>query len=723
LHDAALCREKDVILREIDMTADDPDRTLSRTLFATALRQHPARHPVIGHRELFSNVTRDALHAYYRQRYHPDNMVLVIAGDVDAADVDRAVDKWFAPVPRRFPVAVTVPAEPQQLAERQLLLHGDYHVAKGIISFKIPHLTDPTAVQLDVLATCLGGGLSSRLWQQLREQRELVTDISAGAWNPLHPGLFIINYQCAPERHEQVEQAILELLARLPQQPFTRAEIDKARRQAMVSEIESRQNISGMASRHGLINAIVGEPGYIRRYFHLLDQVDEELLAATAGRTFVHDRMTRVAMLPERNNAVVSRPPHKHRIEDFQLRELANGARIVWQRDPRLPRLHVRLATCGGPLFDPSGKTGCSTLLSTLLTKDSVHRSAADVATLLESQGTHLREVVGNQTLHVFMDMAPDLFASNLTLLRELIDQPLLSESAFAREKASHLADLHEQMDDVVSWSFRRLRGQYFGQHPFAHGPHGCVESISAIQSADVRTLHAQLLSANNRVVVLSGACEPDAMLDELETWPGGLPAGQCCAPLDAFTLPTEPRQVTEFRQREQAVVFDAYPDPGYMDDAHYCALILDEILSDMSGPLFKAVRDDRGMAYFVGATRIASRHHGAFVLYAGTHPRHVADVYAQFDRQLDNLRGGRLAAPLLDAARTRLKVQQRFTMQAAGARAMRAAALVLDGKSPMDWVNDAARLDAVTMDRLVAFADTYLQPQRRLRFTVLPES
>ena len=72
-------KERDVILREIDMGEDDPDRKLIRALFETAFRTHPFRYPIIGYKDLFANVSRDELVAYYERHYVPNNAVLVLS--------------------------------------------------------------------------------------------------------------------------------------------------------------------------------------------------------------------------------------------------------------------------------------------------------------------------------------------------------------------------------------------------------------------------------------------------------------------------------------------------------------------------------------------------------------------------------------------------------------------------------------------------------------------
>src|SRR5471032_1488294 len=93
-------KERDVILREIAMTKDDPDNRLWENLFATAFREHPYRQPIIGHSEIFSAVTRDDLLGYYHARYVPNNLVVVIVGDIDVAATVAGIEKHFGAVPR-----------------------------------------------------------------------------------------------------------------------------------------------------------------------------------------------------------------------------------------------------------------------------------------------------------------------------------------------------------------------------------------------------------------------------------------------------------------------------------------------------------------------------------------------------------------------------------------------------------------------------------------------
>ena len=113
-------KERDVILREIDMGLDDPDHQVSRALFETAFREHPYRLPVIGHRELFENLSHSQLLSYYRDRYVPENMTLVVVGDIENSSLIDVIEKHFGAVQRGGGSQPFVQPEPKQLAPRGL---------------------------------------------------------------------------------------------------------------------------------------------------------------------------------------------------------------------------------------------------------------------------------------------------------------------------------------------------------------------------------------------------------------------------------------------------------------------------------------------------------------------------------------------------------------------------------------------------------------------------
>ena len=145
LPEEEVTKEREVILREIAMTRDDPDNRLWDALFATAFREHPYRHPIIGHRDVFAAVSREELLAYYRERYVPDNLVVVVVGDVDPSAILAEIGRHFGAVPRRRLAPVLVPAEPRQLAPRRAHRVEEVAVCRAILAWPCPLYTSDAA--------------------------------------------------------------------------------------------------------------------------------------------------------------------------------------------------------------------------------------------------------------------------------------------------------------------------------------------------------------------------------------------------------------------------------------------------------------------------------------------------------------------------------------------------------------------------------------------------
>ncbi len=277
-------RERAVILREIDMGLDDPDRQLSQALFRTAYQRHPYREPVIGHRALYEKVTTDELRAYYHARYVPNNMVVTVVGAIDPEDCLAQVDQCFGAIPRGRLAPVQIEEEPVQLATRREEIVGEFNIFRGGLGFKVPHLSHPDSPRLDALAHALGGGESSLLWERLRNQQNLVNYIDCRNWNPGSNGLFWISYLCDSAKSHDVEKAILDLLAEVVGNGLPESVVEKALRQALSSEINGRKTMSGQASRLGLGEVVIGDINYGRRYLKGLQAVCPADVQDTASR-------------------------------------------------------------------------------------------------------------------------------------------------------------------------------------------------------------------------------------------------------------------------------------------------------------------------------------------------------------------------------------------------------------------------------------------------------
>lgn len=715
-----VAKEKEVILREIDMCLDDPDQRLSQALFETAFRAHPYRQPIIGHRDVFAANTRDDLLAYYRERYAPNNLALVIVGDFEPAATRAAIAEHFGRTPRRRLAPVLVPDEPAQLARRDQHLFEDVQVARAGLGWQIPGLTHADTPALDMLAMVLGNGDSSLLWQAVREKARLVHTIDAMTWSPGTSGLFYVSFLADPDKRAAAEVAVLRAVEQLKTKGVTAAALAKAVRQAVTAEVNMRKTMSGQASRLGAGEVIVGDIHYTRRYFERLFALTPADLKRVA-RTYLGPGTLTVVSSNPAAGAPAAAPATGRAAGslDFEEIRLPNGARLLLQPNDHLPNLHVRVAFAGGPLFEPADKRGLTGLLATLLTKDTAKRSAEAVAGAIEAVGGSFHEFSGNNSFGLSLEVLPGDTALALDLLGEALLRPAFKVARLDTERESALAGLRESQDDVVTVGRKKLREKFFGAHPFAIESVGNEAGLRAIRVADLKALHAHLCVAGNTVVAVGGDFDPKVLAPKLRALLGRLPRGSAQPAI--ADVDGRAGDFTETQPRQQAVVFQAFAGPGLLAPDYFVSEVAEEIFSGMSSHLFERVREQKSLAYFVRSSRVVGLQDAMFYFYAGTSPQRHGEVLEEFALEIARVQSGGVTADELKRCQTRLKAGKRMAMQTNSSRAQQAALNAIYGLPVNDWRNYDAHIDAVTPAVLQAFAQKYFVPARRVQLVVKP--
>lgn len=721
LPEEEVIRERDVILREIDMGLDDPDRRLFHAFAHTAFREHPYRHPVIGHRALFEAVQPDDLRAYYHGRYAPNNLTLIVVGAISEAECRELAEQHFGQDPMRRLAPAWVPTEPMQLAPRQRRETGDFEIVRGFIGYKVPGLADADAPALDVLARLLGDGESSWLWQRLRAEQRLVHEISAGCWNPGEHGLFWVSYVCDPGKRAAVEAAIRVELAKAKDRPPVDHELAKVIRRALVAEVNARRTVTGQASRLGSAEVVVGDLGFPQQHLLRLAGLTPEEIQQAARRYLTETRETAASLEPASKDIAAPNVSTGDALPDFEEIAFSNGARLLLQPGGATPKTHVRCVSLGGPLYDPANRRGAGGVLATLLVRDTEKRSQAEVSAAIESIGGSFREQIGNNTFALSAETLTGDFLLAAELMGDALHRPHFREDTFEIERDAQLASLLEDNDEVLEWSRRRLREQYFGAHPYAVDYLGREEDLEQLTLDDLHALRQRLVAAPNTVCAVAGQFERNAVIDALGPILEALPTGFTPADCPALEPALTGKQI-ENRDREQAIVLVAYPDSGVRQSAdHLVGEALDELFSGMSSQLFQRVREEKGMAYFVASQRLIGLDCGLFTFYAGTSPEQAEAVEAEILAEVERARAGGFTPEEWRACQTRLIVRRQQGLQAPSSRAMHAALNAIYGQPVNDWRHYPDRVRALQPDQLTDFAQKRFTHDKRLIQITLP--
>ncbi len=218
--------ERDVVLEEIAMRDDDPEDTLGDVFLSAMFGDHPVGRPVIGSVESVSSMTRQQLHSFHIRRYTPERMVLAVAGNIDHDHVVALARAYFG---ARL-VKGRAPLPPRKGAGRltggpDLTMIGrDCEQTHMTLGVRVPGRHWPDRWALSVLNTALGGGLSSRLFQQIRETRGLAYSVYSAVDAFADSGAFSVYAGCLPERFDEVVRLTAEVLETVSRDGITDAE-------------------------------------------------------------------------------------------------------------------------------------------------------------------------------------------------------------------------------------------------------------------------------------------------------------------------------------------------------------------------------------------------------------------------------------------------------------------------------------------------------------------
>ena len=297
MDDAHLVREKDVILSEIGETVDSPDDLVNDHLFEAAFMNQPLGRSILGREESLQHISRDDCLAWMTGELVPSRLILSASGKVDTDEVLKLAERLFGDMD-------DVAGTPIGTAEFTGGLRNDrreFEQAHWCLGLPGLAASDPRMPALAVFIQALGGGTSSRLFQELREERGLAYSI--GAWNQAFADTGVVAIGCAADRNRAVESMNLarEVLADTIE-TLTDAEVRRAKAQMEAGVLMALETAQGRADQMARSIEVFGRILPLDEILGELRAVDVEA-AKTVGASLLDGR-TAIASVGARLAAV-----------------------------------------------------------------------------------------------------------------------------------------------------------------------------------------------------------------------------------------------------------------------------------------------------------------------------------------------------------------------------------------------------------------------------------
>jgi len=717
-----LAKELDVIRREMDMCQDDPGRRASRRLFEVAYTKSPYRFTIIGYLDIFNEIKPDDIRAYYTEKYAPNNVFYVVAGDVKHDEVVAQIKSAYVKSKSRAMPPVVLPEEPRQTAPREVIEEAAVELGHSHFAWHIPELRHADVPALDVLAVLLGSGRSSRLHQQVREKLGVVHHIDAWTYSPGLPGLFGISAVVDGEEFTASNEAILAEVEKVKTSFVSSEELSKAVKQFISATLSSRKTMEGQAQNLGGNWLSAQDLNFSERYLAAVKRVTADDVQRVARTYLTPENRTLYALLPEGTAPKAKANVESNCDHPIQKIELPHGIKLLVKEDHRLPFVEFRAVFQGGVLAETEANNGITSLLAKLLIKGTTSRNAEQIALEIESVGGHIDSYGGNQSFGVNAEVLAEDFAIGLELMADVILHPIFPTDELEREREVQIAGIQARRDNLLKSASLAMRRQLFGATGFGLDPIGLEASVEKISVADIKAFYQRLAVPSNCVIAIFGDVKTADVKAAVEKAFGQWRGATFQPSTFNFQPATATQRVNETRDKKQAVLVIGFPGTTMFSEDRYALEILQETCSDLGSRLFLRIREQLGLAYYVGAQTLCGVAPGYFAFYTGTEPTKTALVEAELLKEAELLRTEGLTAEELNRAKAKIVGQKKIARADLGQLASTTSLDELYGLGWQRTEKDDAKYEAVTLEQIKAVAQKYLKPETAVIAIVKPD-
>ena len=689
-------RELEVIQEEIRRGEDIPTRILSQNLFSTAFGVHPYGRPVIGTSESVASFTRDDILSFYQRWYRPDNMTLVIVGDVGR---DQVLDALDAHVANDLPDATSReprPVEPAQTGLRTSIGFRDIQDAHLNLAFHTPELSHEDTPALELLFILLGQGESSVLFESIQRRQRLTTSVYSYLYSPAEPGMGMLGASFrgvdGPAALD-VLNALAREVAHLRHRPVSPSDLERARTLLESDAIYQSQTVQGLAQRLGYFHVVAGGLEFEPRFLELARAVTPDDIQRVARRYFSPENLTVGFMLPESDahevvdhdaiEAVVasafagveseyvdiSFSPDANGLVRYQV---PDGPTVIVQPDSTSPMFSVRAMAMGGLLAETPETNGINHVLAELLLSGTPTRDASEIAVEVDSMAASLAGFSGRNSLGMRMSALSRDYTDAMSLFADCLLNSVFPEDEVERVREETLAIIASQRDDLATSAYNQFHRALYGDHPYAMSVLGTEESVPQITHDALVQWHASLIDPRRLVISIVGDVEPEAAIRSvIHLFDSDADASTFEMPVIELAPPPSDAPVhTELRDRQQAHIVVGYPGISMFDPQRHTADILSAVLGGQGGRLFLELRDRQSLAYSVGAYATQGYGSGTFTFYIATSAEKIDQAIAGIREEVERLVDAGITQEELERAQRYLIGRRDIGLQRMSARA-----------------------------------------------------
>lgn len=635
-------KERKVVLEEIAKDANDPSNKVYDNFNDMVYTFHPYKRKVLGTGDIIEKITREEILDFYNSYYNPSNMVTIIIGDIDPQHVLEKVKGDFKK-PGSSPIKAkgTSVGHKKEKALTSKVVKTDYQPIQSgymIIGFRGVNALNSDTYALDVLATILGEGRSSRLNQNIKEQKQLAYSISTGNSSYKEDGLFLISANYTPDKVARLQKTIFEEVSKIQKQGVTLEELNRAKNIIERDTYYSRESITNISSEIGYTTVLTNDPGYYDKYLADIKKVTLSDVKRVASLYLKENSSAVSIVLPqeEKSSKIESKAKVEHSLklvsEDSTTKKylLGNGASLLISPNNLNDIVGISIYATGGEFLEKV--QGSAFLTGAVMLKGTQKYSSQELAQLIEENGIKIQPGVSADKFSIDILTTKAQLEKTLEILDEVINRASFEEYEIEKTRTAKLNSIKKSRDVPLNVALEEYRALIFENSVYSNSAKILEKNLPKVQRDDVLDYYNTIFNLKNIVVSVNGNVDAKSLANSLTE----IFSKDCAEKFDyvkyssSISPLTSPKTVVKkVDDLQTAWLIMGWQTSGLLSSDNnkykdYATLeVIDSILgSGMSSRLFKNVRDKEGLAYQLGSSFSPNVLKGSFTVYIGTNPK-----------------------------------------------------------------------------------------------------
>ncbi len=707
---------------------------------------HPYAHTVIGSMEDLDSASLEDVRDWFKTYYTPSNAVLVLAGDVTAAEAREKVRRYFGEIAPGPPIAHEREWVARMSGEHRETAQDRVPQPRLYKTWNVPGYGTTAADHLRLATGILSSGKNSRLYKRLVYDDQIATQVAAYLDEREIGSQFVIvaTARQGQGKHQdvlrKVEKAVDEELARFLEDGPTERELERFKTQSYASFVRGAERIGGFGGKSDILassQTYLGDPYAFRQRLENLEAATGPDVRDTV-RSWLGDGVYALEIVPfpdakQASSSAQNRsrlpelgPAGELKLPRIHEDRLSNGLRILVAERHEIPVVNFWLDVDAGYAADQFAAPGTARLASALLTGGTTRRTALEISEEVQMLGAQLSAGCNLDMSTVYLSALTATLHDALDLYADIALNPTFPVADFERQLQLQLAAIANEKVTPLQMALRALPPVLFGP-AHAYGlpltGSGTEESVRKLTRDDIARFHATWFKPNNATLIVVGdtaAAEIKPKLEEFfaawktETAPSKNPPDVKRPDTPAVYLVDKPGAL-----HSVVIAGTVAPPPDPHNE------IAMETMNNIFGGTFGArlnmnLREEKHWSYGAASLLYGARSQRPFLAYASVQADKTADSIREMLNELTGITG---AKPISVEEMDKVKQQQVLELPGAHETMNSIGNLLSDLLQlglPLDFYDTyVKRVEALTIPELESCAKTLLDPRHMIWIVV----